>query len=83
MTMKPTLQDVAMMEVIAVETAPIQTVVLNVHVMMKEHCHLMYHVSYGSIFGIHILENTNLHKIFVYINLEILNFGCTLMFNSG
>jgi hypothetical protein len=20
--------------------------------MMKEHCHLMYHVSYGSIFGL-------------------------------
>ena len=52
MTMKPTLQDVAMMEVIAVETAPIQIFVLNVYVMMKDHCHLMYHVSYGSIFGI-------------------------------
>ena len=52
MTMKPTLQDVAMMEVIAVETAPIHIFVLNVRVMMKEHCHLMYHVSYGTIFGI-------------------------------
>ena len=30
-----------------------------------------------------ILENTNLHKIFVYIDLEILNFGYTLIFDSG
>ena len=52
MTMKPTLQDAAMMEVTAVETVPIQIFVLNVHVMLKENWHLMYHVSQESILGI-------------------------------
>ena len=47
--MKQILQGVAMMEVIAVETAPIQIFVPNVHAMMKEHCHLIYPVSQGSI----------------------------------
>ena len=50
--MKPTQLGVAMMEVIAVGTVPIQTFVLNVHVMMKEHYHLIYHVSHGIIFKI-------------------------------
>ena len=30
-----------------------------------------------------ILENTNLHKLLLYIDLEILNFGYTLMFDSS
>ena len=52
MTMKPTQEGVAMMEVIAVETAPTQIFVLNVHAMMEGHCHLIYHVSQRSIFQI-------------------------------
>ena len=50
MMMKPTQEDVAMMEVIAVETALIQIFVMNVHVMMEGQCHLIYHVSQRSIF---------------------------------
>jgi hypothetical protein len=42
--MKPILQSVAMMEVIAAKTAPIQIFVVNVHAMRIRHRHLMYHV---------------------------------------
>ena len=45
--MKPILQGVAMMEAIAVETAPILSIVLNAHAMMEGHCHITYHVSQG------------------------------------
>ena len=47
--MKPILQGVAMMEEIAVEIVPIGIFVVNVHVMMEGHCHLIYHVSQGNI----------------------------------
>ena len=75
--MKPTPQDVAMMEVIAVETASIQSFVLNAHAMMEGHCHLIYHVSLAN-----ILESTMLHKIFVFVKLENPKFCYTLLRKS-
>jgi hypothetical protein len=45
-TMKPTLQGVPMMVVIAAETAPTQIFVLNVHVRKEENQQLTIHVSF-------------------------------------
>ena len=53
-TMKPILRGATMMEVIVVETVPILMFVLNVHVLMEEHCHLIYHVSQSSFFNTRI-----------------------------
>ena len=75
--MKQIMKDAHMMEVIAVETVPIRTFVLNVLVMMEGHCHLIYHVSLAN-----ILESTMLHKIFVFVKLENPKFCYTLLRKS-
>ena len=62
MMMKPTRKGVAMMEVIAVETAPTQIFVLNVHVMMEGHCCLIHHVSQKKLFS-DLLEITQIFFI--------------------
>ena len=85
MTMKPTQEGVAMMEVIAVETAPTQIFVLNVHAMMEGHCHLIYPVSQRSIFQISrkvhrflIIEPDGKNSIFDILresNIEFVQLG--------